>query len=202
MLFGFVRVFGRFSDFGTPLNFVGWFGFWFIELPFYLLPKRELSDVLWGPAYLFQLWLISFVGIIFVRFIVHKNDPRRLKVIIAVLAIALITSFGFLVYSQLWQNSNWKAEVGSLASNQGYAEADKDFQAGKLKVFVISGECHEDKFSGSNDGPFEVWTAEYYPSFPWPVRYSAAKKIEAYNHHMRFRYEWSLTHTNTIKSSR
>ena len=202
LLFVFVRIFGRFSEFGTPLNFIGWFGHWFVELPFYLLPRREFSDVLWAPAYLFQLWLIFFVGIISARYVSGKDNLKTLKRIIAVLIVVLIVLLGFLIHSQLWQNSNWKGEVASLASIQGYEEADKDFRAGKLKVFVISGECHEDKFSGTNDGPFEAWIAEYYPVFSWPERYSTEKKIEAYNRHMRFKYEWSLTHTNTIKSSR
>ncbi len=202
LLFASVRIFGKFTEFGTPLNFIGWFGFWFISLPFYLLPRREVSDVLWLPAYLLQLWLIFFVGIVSIRFVLHKNNPRTLKMIIAVLTIVLITSFSLLIHSQLWQNSNWRGEVGYLADIQGAEEANRDFQAGKLKIFVISGECHEDRFSGTNNGPFEVWTAQYYPSLPWPGRYSTEQKIKSYNLVMQSKYHWSLTHTNNVKSNR
>lgn len=201
LFFFVIHTFGHITEFGTPLNFIGWLGFWFHVLPDAYMPSN-LVGILAIPAFLLQWWFMFFVGIVFVRYVSCKNNPKALKIIIATLTIALITSLGFLVHSQLWQNSNWKAEVGSLASIQGYEEADKDFQAGKLKVFVISGECHEDKYSGTNDGPFEVWTAEYYPSFSWPERYSIEEKIEAYNRHMRLKYERSLAHANTIKSSR
>jgi hypothetical protein len=191
------RNFGRVSEFGSPLNFIGWLGFYFHELPGYYLGRLGDSPLAL-PAWLFQWWLGFFWGIIFVRHIFLKNNPRTLKIIIVVLTMAFLTSLGFLVHSQLWQNSNWKGEVRYLASVQGAEEAEKDFQAGKLKVFVVSGECHEDKFSGTNDGPFEVWTAEYYPSLPWPDRYSTQEKIKHYNLFMRSQYKWSLTHTNRV----
>jgi hypothetical protein len=92
--------------------------------------------------------------------------------------------------------------VASLASEQGYQEAEKDFQAGKLKILLISGDCREDKYSGTNDGPFEVWTVEFDPSAFYQYRYSVEKKVEYYNLHMRSKYNWSLTHTNNVKSVR
>jgi hypothetical protein len=104
-----------------------------------------------------------------------------------------------MVYDKTARQTRWPEPVSSAGS--AGKEADKDFQAGKLKVFVISGESHADKFSGTNDGPFEGWTAEYYPSFPWPERYSIEEKIKAYNRHMRYEYKWSQTHTNKAKSS-
>jgi hypothetical protein len=198
LFFFVIRAFGNFSEFGSPLNFVGWFGYWFHTLPGYYLGRLSESPLALS-AWLFQWWLIFFLGISFARCISRINNPRVLKIVITVLTITFITSLGFLIHSQLWQNSNWKDEIGYLANVQGAEEAEKDFQAGKLKVFVISGGCHEDKFSGTNDGSFEVWTAEYYPSLPWPDRYSTQKKIEAYNLHMRSKYKWSLTHTNSVE---
>lgn len=202
LLFIFViRVFGEFTEFGTPLNFISWLGFWFHALPEAYLPER-LGDVLSIPAWLFQWWLMFFAGVFFIRYVFRKDNPKTLKLIIVIVTITLITSLSFLIHSLFWQNSNLKAEVGSLASIQGCEEADKDFQAGRLKVFVISGECHEDRFSGTNDGPFEVWITSYFPSLPQPHRYSTGKKIEAYNFRMRSKYNWSLTHTNNVKSTR
>jgi hypothetical protein len=183
LFFFVIRIFGKFSEFGSPLNFIGWLGSWFpLGLP--ILP------------------FLFFLGIVFVRYIFHKNNARTLKMIVAVLTIALLTLLGFLFHSQFWQNSNWKGEVSYLSNLQGAEEAKKDFEAGKLKVLVISGECHEDKFSGTNDGPFELWTAEYYPSLPWSYRYSTEEKIKSYNIVMQSKYKWSLTHTNNVKSVR
>ncbi len=201
LLFGVVRIFGNFTQFGTPLNFISWFGFWFVITPCFYLP-RNLGDALCIPFCLLQLWLVFLAGIAFTRYVSRKNDPQTRKRIITILTITLVASSVCLIYSELWQNSNWKGMLGSLASNQGYEEADKDFNSGKLRVFTISGECHEDKFSGTNDGPFQIWIAEYFPASTYPERYSDEVKIKYYNLHMRSKYNWSLTHTNNIKSFR
>jgi hypothetical protein len=202
VLFFFVtRAFGHASEFGTPLNFINWFFFWFLESPGYYLP-RDLGEALCVPFCFLQLWLMFLVGIVFTRYVSRKNNPKIFKTVIAFLTIALIALFGFLIYSRLWQYSLWKEMVASLASEQGYQQAEKDFQAGKLKILLISGDCREDKYSGTNYGPFEVWTVEYDPSAFYQYRYSVEKKVEYYNLHMRSKYEWSLTHTNSVKSVR
>ena len=201
ILFFFVtRVFGRASEFGAPLNFINWFFFWFIELPCYYLP-RSLGDALCVPFSFLHLWLMFFVGIISARYVSRKNNPQTLKKIVTVLTIALVVSFVALIYSALWKNENWKAQVNSLAQDQGYYEAKEDFKAGKLKKLVISGDREEDKFSGTNDGPFEIWNQMYMSSWPYPDRYSIEMEVKGYNLGMQSKYKWSLTHTNNVKSS-
>jgi hypothetical protein len=181
LFFFVVRAFGRFSEFGTPLNFLAWIAFWFDQL--FILPP-------W--------WLIFFSGILLARYIFRQNNSQTLKAIIAVLVIGLITFLGLWIHSQLWQNSNWKGEINYLANVQGAEEARKDFQAGKLKKIIISDECDEDKFSGTNDGPFQVWIAQYFPQSTYPERYSIEQKIKAYDLVMHSQYKWSLTHTNNV----
>lgn len=195
------RIFGHVSEFGTPLNFIFWLFFWFIESPCYYLP-RSLGDALCVPFSFLQLWLVFLVGIIFARYVSRKNNPRTLKAIITILTIALVVSFIFLIYSQLWENSNWKGQVNGLARFQGWEEAKEDFQAGKLKKLVISGDHEEAKFSGTNDGPFEIWNPIYMSSWPYPDRYSVEMEVVGYNLGMRSKSEWSLTHTNNVKSVR
>jgi hypothetical protein len=201
LLFFIIRIFGKFSGFGDPLNFIGWFGFWFAQLPFYFLPRRSFSEILWAPAFLIQLWLIFFLGIICIRKFYKTSNSETLKIIIIVLTIAFIVSLGLLLHSQGWQNSNWKDEVIGLARVHGAEEAKQDFEAGKIRIFVISNECdYPGKFSGTKDGPFEIWTSEFYPQLPWPYHFSLEQKVEAYNREMRYKYNWSLTHTNNEKS--
>src|SRR5690348_1581334 len=127
LFFFVIRSFGKFTEFGTPLNFIGWLGEWFHLFPSAYLGRLGDSPLAF-PAWLFQWWLIFLTGIIFVRYVCRKNDPRALKIIIAGLTITLTTSLCLLIHSQLWLNSNWKGEVGSLANLQGYEEARKDFQ--------------------------------------------------------------------------
>jgi hypothetical protein len=94
VLFFFVtRAFGRASEFGTPLNFINWFFFWFIESPCYYLP-RSLGEALCVPFCFLQLWLVFLIGIIFARYISRKNNPKIFKTVIAFLTIALIALFG------------------------------------------------------------------------------------------------------------
>lgn len=200
--FSIVRIFGHFTEFGTPLNFIAWLFLAAIESPYFHLKNNRLFDLLDIPAILIQTWLMFLVGILFFRHVFSKDNPKTLKIIIANLTIALITLLGFLIHSQLWQISNWQSEVWSLAGSKGAEEAKQDFQVGKLKKKIIAGECAEDKFSGTNEGPFEVWTAQYYPALPWPYHYSVEQEIKSYNLRMRSLYEWSLTHTNAVKSSR
>jgi hypothetical protein len=181
LFFFVVRTFGRFSEFGDPLNFLAWIAFWFEQL--FILPP-------W--------WLIFFSSILFARYVSRQSNSQILKTVIAVLVIGLITFLGLWVHSQFWLNPNWKGEVNYFANVQGAEDAKKDFQASKLKLFVISGECHEDKFAGTNDGPFQVWIAEYFPQSTYPERYSVEQKIKAYNLVMHSQYKWSLTHTNNV----
>jgi hypothetical protein len=102
---------------------------------------------------------------------------------IVLLVIALFTSLGILGYT-MWQNYMWKMEVDGLAGYMGSTRAMHDFRAGKIRLFVIAGERDEDKYSGTNDGPFEVWYPQYYPQYE-PVRSPTERMVEFYNRKMR-----------------
>ncbi len=119
-------------------------------------------------------------------------------VLIAVLVVALIASLGFLAHA-LWQNQMWEMQVYGLAGYQGASRARQDFQAGRLRLFVIAGERSDDKFSGTNDGPFEIWYPQYFPQYH-PFRYSAEQMVKFYNDKMRYMHEHPekfVTATNT-----
>jgi hypothetical protein len=137
----------------------------------------------------------------FVRPTTHTmNNPTALKVVIAVLIVALFTSLSFLVYGH-WQDFMWQEEVYGLAGYEGSTRALHDFQNDKLRLFVIAGERSDDKFSGTNDGPFQVWYPQYYPEV-YPMRYSTEREVEFYNRKMRYMHEHPekfLTATNIIK---
>ncbi|MGZ4961167.1 MAG: hypothetical protein ACXWC8_01305 [Limisphaerales bacterium] len=112
------------------------------------------------------------------------NDPKKLKIVIAVLLVGLFTSVGFLGHALL-ENMMWRSEVDSLARYQGSTRARHDFQLGRLRLFVISGERSDDKFSGTNGGPFEIWFPQYFPESS-PLRLSTETMVAAYNDRMRY----------------
>ena len=192
--------FGVISTYGSPQNFMGWLFFYFHVLPdSYLSHLEFIGGCLFCiPAIFFQWWIIFFFGILVTRLIARQHDPKILKGIIILLVLMLITLLGFLVHSQFWQNSNWKAQINLFVMEKAFEEAKKDFQAGKLKTYIIAGKCDTDKYSGTNDGPFAVWITHYYPSY-YPDRFIEEKRVEFYNMEMRGLYKRTLTETNLLK---
>lgn len=123
----------------------------------------------------------------------------RATVTTVVLALAFVTSAGFLGY-ELWQNLMWKMQVETLARYEGATRARHDLSAGRLRLFVIAGERSDDKYSGTNDGVFEVWYPQYYPQY-YPFRFSDEQMVSSYNEKMRYLHEHpekTLTITNNI----
>ena len=132
------------------------------------------------------------------------NNQKTSKIVIGVLTIVLLSALGSLGFA-IWQNSWWKAENEELACNVGALRAVRDFQAGKLRLLVIAGKNMQDKFSGTNDGPFEVWISTYLPEAPYPDRCSFEWEVRAYNAIMKHKLhdqdiakQRSVTVTNTV----
>jgi|ERR1035437_5715467 hypothetical protein len=113
------------------------------------------------------------------------NNPKALKIVIALLVVALFTSFGFLAYA-IHQSHEWKYVVWLQDGRIAAYRALGDFRAGNLRLFIISGERGHDVFSGTNDGPFQVWFRQYgTQSYSPSLRYSIEDEIRDYNHEMR-----------------
>ncbi|MBN9693942.1 MAG: hypothetical protein J0M24_27175 [Verrucomicrobia bacterium] len=133
---------------------------------------------------------------------------RELKILVALLVltlvIALITSLGFLGRA-LWRNYWWEQEVYGLTGMVATTQAMEDFRHGKLRLRAIQGENDEPRYSGSNDGPFEIWIVQYYPSLPYPHHYSTEQQVEFYNRKMRHMHkhpENFVDQTNTEAQKR
>jgi hypothetical protein len=123
----------------------------------------------------------------------------RARFAVIFLALAFTIAAGFLGY-ELWQNLMWKMQVETLAGHEGATRARHDLSVGRLRLFVIAGERSDDKYSGTNDGAFEVWYPQYYPQY-YPFRYSAEQMVSSYNEKMRYLHEHPekpLTITNNI----
>jgi hypothetical protein len=130
------------------------------------------------------------------------NNPRSLQIFIGVLVLALCISLAFLARALL-QNLEGRLEVQILAVVEGATRARHDFQSGRLRLFVISGERSEDKPSGTNDGPFEVWFPYYIvgnPEVP-AFRYAEETKVRAYNDMMRYMHEHPAPHPTSTNAT-
>ena len=131
------------------------------------------------------------------------DNFKLAKVVIAVLVIGLFALLGILAYT-LWQRFLWKQQVYALAAYEGGERATHDYQAGKLRLFVIAGERSDNKYSGTNDGPFEIWYPQYFPD-SYPLRYETEVMVSYYNHDMQFSYahpKESIAATNNVKQTR
>jgi hypothetical protein len=105
------------------------------------------------------------------------------KVIIALLVVALLITIGVVVYER-WQNYWWKDEVSMLAFGYGGTSAELDFREGKIRLFIFSGERKDNIYSGTNDGPFQIWFSQYDSDRSW--RYGRERFVDGYNNHMEF----------------
>ena len=108
---------------------------------------------------------------------------RSPKIIVPSLGAALFAAIGFVAYAH-WQNSMWEMQTFGLARYEGSTKAERDFQSGKLRIFVFAGARDNDTFSGTNDGPYEVWYPQYYPKC-YPFRYREELMVKSYNDEMR-----------------
>jgi len=113
---------------------------------------------------------------------------KELKMLAALLVIALITSLGFLGRA-LWRNSGWEQEAYGLAGMVATQEAMEDFRQGRLRLRVLQGENEYLRYAGSNDGPFEIWIPQFYPSLGYPHRISVEQQAEFYNRKMRYMHQ-------------
>jgi hypothetical protein len=119
-------------------------------------------------------------------------------VTILLLSLALIC----VVVVMIWfvrQNVAWKADIYELAGYKGVHRAMADFDAGRLRVFLISGRSLQDTFTGTNDGPFEVWISHFFPDEPYPVRFALEQEVAFYNAKMRLLQQAHATRlTNSV----
>jgi hypothetical protein len=99
------------------------------------------------------------------------------------LSSILLNAWG---YWQIYGFGGWRDLVlqseGAAASEQ----ALRDFREGHLRLYCLGGENERAKYTGTNDGPFEMWIPQFYPSLGRPHRYSTEQFIEFYNRKMRY----------------
>src|SRR5437870_13573351 len=115
------------------------------------------------------------------------DNPKKLKIAIVAVSMALLTSLGFLARA-LWLNHCWRGAIDEIASQAGVASASLDFRKGNMVLWKIEGTNINVSFLG-HDGPFQVWLADYRPDSPEPMEYGRRKVAEIHNERLRYMYE-------------
>ena len=117
--------------------------------------------------------------------------PSFLKILSILLSLALIICSVFLVrlYWQIYFIGGWKDQVMLLAGSRGTRLALDDFRAGKLRLFELSGEQYNPKYSGRRDDGFEIWYPQFHPILGLAHRFSTEEFVKSYNDKMRYMHE-------------
>ena len=111
-----------------------------------------------------------------------------LVVLLGLFSLLLLCSFLFNVcaYWRIYGIGGWRDAVYELAGANATRQAMEDYQQGHLRLFTLSGENEKPRFTGKLDGPFEIWTPQFYPTLGRAHRYSTEQFIEFYNRKMRY----------------
>ena len=116
---------------------------------------------------------------------------RTPHIVITLLSVLLLLSAFLCVwlYLQIYDPGGWRDEVFGLEGMNASRHALDDFQNGHLRLYRIGGESDKARYTGTNEGPFEVWTSQFYPSLGRAHRFSTEQFIEFYNGKMHYMYE-------------
>jgi len=117
---------------------------------------------------------------------------RISQIAIVVLFASVLVSLMFSVflnawgYWQIYGIAGWREQVYEGEGTVASLQALDDFRDGHLRLYRLGGESDRGKYTGTNDGPFEVWIPQFYPSLGRAHRYSTEQFIEFYNRKMRY----------------
>ena len=112
----------------------------------------------------------------------------NIKVATALLAVSTLAAFAAIAKLS-WQINapgGWRDELYGQVGANATTRAMSDFRRGQLRLFHLGGESDKDHFTGTMDGPFEVWTPSFYPSLGEAHRYAKEHYVEFYNRKMRY----------------
>jgi hypothetical protein len=115
--------------------------------------------------------------------------------VIGLLLVSQLASLAFAAwcYWQIYFFGGWRDEVYGLVGMTAMTQAMDDYGEGQLRLYTLGGETEESYYTGTNDGPFEVWIPYYYPPLGRAHRYSREQFVEFYNRKMRYMYNHPKT---------
>jgi hypothetical protein len=111
--------------------------------------------------------------------------PYIISCLLGILALGT-TSLVAWGYWQIYGIGGWRDQLYASEGSVATREALDDFRAGYLRLYSLGGESERNKYSGTNDGPFELWIPQYYPSLGRAHRFSREQFVAFYNRKMRY----------------
>jgi hypothetical protein len=116
---------------------------------------------------------------------VWARDIRLLTVLTGVLMAAIVG------LTCLWAHAEgrsllWRDTLSMEADVLGTNIARRDFRAGMLRLYELSGPADESRPTSRREGPFEVWRSFYFPDAGPAHQWERERFIAAYNEKMRY----------------
>ncbi len=90
---------------------------------------------------------------------------------------------------QVYGPGGWRDEVYGLSAYEAGRQAQDDYNGKQLRLYVFGANSEKEYFTGTNDGPFEVWVVQFLPLLGQANRYSTSHFVQIYNRKMRYMYE-------------
>jgi hypothetical protein len=106
--------------------------------------------------------------------------------VVVLLGSAVLIGWG---YWQIYGIGGWRDQLYASEGAVASSRALDDFRDGHLRLYTLGGEAEKATYTGTNNGPFEIWIPCFYPSLGRAHRYSTEQFIEFYNGKMKYMHE-------------
>jgi hypothetical protein len=113
---------------------------------------------------------------------------RNTLIAIAITGVLCLSSL-FLIGWAVWQIygiGGWRDEVYALSGANAAQQAMDDFRQNKLRLYILGHATDRHQFTGTNDGPFELWIPSFHPALGSAHRYSTEEFVKSYNRKMLY----------------
>ena len=117
--------------------------------------------------------------------------PGVFYAVIGLVAVLLLGSSVLIAwgYWQIYGIAGWRDQLYAAEGADASRQALDDFRNGHLRLYTLGGESEKAKYTGTNDGQFEMWIPQFYPSLGRAHRYRTEQFIEFYNRKMKYMHE-------------
>jgi len=100
---------------------------------------------------------------------------------------------------QIYGVGGWRDEVHGLSGANAAQQAMADFRQSKHRLYIFGPANDRRRFTGSNNGPFEIWMPAYHPKLGSAHRYSTEQFVEFYNRKMLYMHSHSNKFSQRIE---
>jgi hypothetical protein len=115
------------------------------------------------------------------------NIQAKSTVLVVLIGSLLVSLYATgWAFWQIYWIGGWRDQVYGLIGRSATVRAMDDFKQGHLRIYVFGGDNELHRYTGTNEGPFEIWIPPFSSEFASPERYATEQFIIFYNRKMRY----------------